>query len=91
MKNSGQVDEVIREEANDLGLEAHYWAFVRKQDQSHELIQMIREGYRCILIEHDARPYHVNLAVLPPPDLTLLMKFPTLRILTHHESMKRKD
>ena len=52
---------------------------------------MIREGYRGILVEYDARPYHVNLAVLPPPDLTLLMKFPTLRILTHHESTKRKD
>ena len=52
---------------------------------------MIVEGYRCILIEYDARPYHVNLAVLPPTDLTLLMKFPTLRILTHHESMKKKD
>ena len=52
---------------------------------------MICEGYRCILIEYDARPYHVNLAILPPPDLTLLMKFPTLRILTHQESMRRKD
>ena len=52
---------------------------------------MIYEGYRCTLIEYDARPYHVNLAVLPPADLTLLMKFPTLRILTHHESMRKKD
>ena len=52
---------------------------------------MIREGYRCVLIEYDARPYHENLAILPPRDLTLLMKVPTLRILTHHESMKRKD
>ena len=91
LKNSGQVDEVIREEARERGLEAHYWAFVRRQDQSHQLIQMIREGYRCILIEYDARPYHVNLAILPPPDLLLLMKFPTLRVLTHRESMKYKD